>query len=420
MTLLPSHTHRDAGVLLATRGIRGFGDGIVSLAIVAVLRSYGFDGLHIGIIVTGMLLGSAAVTLLVGTRGHAYSRHALLFAGSLLMITSGTLFGLFTSFALLLAIGVIGTLNPSSGDVSMFVPLEQSMLAGTTPAVSRTALYARYTFVGGMATALGSLSIRIPEAIARDSPRISEQTALRWCFVVYATAGVVLLLLYRSLDTADASAGAERATPLGPSKPIVYRLAVLFSLDSFGGGFVVQSLLALWLFGRFDVSVGTAGTLLFVTGTLSATSGFVAAWLAARIGLVRTMVFTHLPASCLLIVAAFMPSLPWAVAMLVLRSLLSNMDVPARTSYVMAVVSPAERAAAASVTNVPRSLAAALPPVAAGWMLDHSTFGWPLVIAGVAKISYDLLLLHQFRHVRPAEESGWPEARARVTPRGAR
>ncbi len=418
MALLPSHTHRDAAVLLATRGIRGFGDGIVSLAIVAVLRSYGFDGLHIGIIVTGMLLGSAAVTLLVGTRGHSYSRHALLFAGSLLMITSGSLFGLFTSFALLLAIGVVGTLNPSSGDVSMFVPLEQSMLAATTPAVSRTALYARYTFVGGMATALGSLSIRIPEAIARHSS-ISEQTALRWCFAVYAIAGVALLLLYRSLDTADASAGAERATRLGPSKRIVYRLAVLFSLDSFGGGFVVQSLLALWLFGRFDVSVGTAGTLLFVTGTLSAASGFVAAWLAARIGLVRTMVFTHLPASCLLIVAAFMPSLPWAVAMLVVRSLLSNMDVPARTSYVMAVVSPAERAAAASVTNVPRSLAAALPPVAAGWMLDHSTFGWPLVIAGVAKITYDLLLLHQFRHVRPAEEAGWPAAR-RLRPRGAR
>ncbi|MDO9173970.1 MAG: MFS transporter [Actinomycetota bacterium] len=418
MALLPSHTHRDAAVLLATRGIRGFGDGIVSLAIVAVLRSYGFDGLHIGIIVTGMLLGSAAVTLLVGTRGHSYSRHALLFAGSLLMITSGSLFGLFTSFALLLAIGVVGTLNPSSGDVSMFVPLEQSMLAATTPAVSRTALYARYTFVGGMATALGSLSIRIPEAIARHSS-ISEQTALRWCFAVYAIAGVALLLLYRSLDTADASVGAERATRLGPSKRIVYRLAVLFSLDSFGGGFVVQSLLALWLFGRFDVSVGTAGTLLFVTGMLSAASGFVAAWLAARIGLVRTMVFTHLPASCLLIVAAFMPSLPWAVAMLVMRSLLSNMDVPARTSYVMAVVSPAERAAAASVTNVPRSLAAALPPVAAGWMLDHSTFGWPLVIAGVAKITYDLLLLHQFRHVRPAEETGWPETR-RVTPRGRR
>ena len=192
--------------------------------------------------------------------------------------------------------------------------------------------------------------------------------------------------------------------PLGRSKRVVYRLAALFSLDAFGGGFVVQSMLALWLFRRFDLSVGAAGTLLFVTGTLSAASGFVAAWLAGRIGLVRTMVFTHLPANCFLIAAAFMPTMPLAVTMLVLRSLLSSMDVPARTSYVMAVVSPAERAAAASVTNVPRSLAAALPPTAAGWMLDQSTFGWPLVIAGTAKIVYDLLLLRQFQHVRPEEE----------------
>ncbi len=189
-----------------------------------------------------------------------------------------------------------------------------------------------------------------------------------------------------------------------PGKRVVYRLAALFSLDAFGGGFVVQSLLALWLFRRFDLSVGAAGTLLFVTGTLSAASGFVAAWLAARIGLVRTMVFTHLPANGFLIAAAFMPTMPLAVTMLVLRSLLSSMDVPARTSYVMAVVSPAERAAAASVTNVPRSLAAALPPTAAGWMLDHSTFGWPLVIAGTAKAVYDLLLLRQFRHLHPEEE----------------
>jgi predicted MFS family arabinose efflux permease len=269
--------------------------------------------------------------------------------------------------------------------------------------VSRTALYARYAFIGGIAGAVGSLSVRIPEAIARHTA-LSEATALRWCFGVYLSAGVIVLLLYRSLDGAEADAQAATAAPLGQSKRVVYRLAALFSLDAFGGGFVVQSLLALWLFRRFDLSVGAAGTLLFVTGTLSAASGFVAAWLAARIGLVRTMVFTHLPANGFLIAAAFMPTMPLAVTMLVLRSLLSSMDVPARTSYVMAVVSPAERAAAASVTNVPRSLAAALPPTAAGWMLDHSTFGWPLVIAGSAKAVYDLLLLRQFRHLRPEEE----------------
>ena len=403
MPFLPPHTHRDAGVLLATRSIRGFVDGIVSLAITALLPVFGFSALQVGVLVTGMLLGSALTTLLVGTKGYALPRRSLLFAGSLLMIASGALFGLFTSFAALLAVGVVGTLNPTAGDVSVFLPLEQSMLAGTTPAASRTALYARYTFLGGIAGAFGTLAIRIPEAIAAQTS-VTEERALRWCFAVYVLAGIAVLLLYRTLDGAEASAQAAVAAPLGRSKRVVHQLAALFSLDAFGGGFVVQSMLALWLFLRFDISIGAAGTLLFVTGTLSAASGFVAAWLAARIGLIRTMVFTHLPANCFLIAAAFMPSMPWAVAMLILRSLLSAMDVPARTSYVMAVVSPPERAAAASVTNVPRSLAAALPPVAAGWMLDHSTFGWPLVIAGSAKIVYDLLLLRQFQHVRPEEE----------------
>ena len=315
MPLLPPHTHRDAGVLLTTRGIRGFVDGIISLSITALLPLFGFSGLQIGIIVTGMLLGSAAATVLVGTKGYAVPRRTLLFAGSALMIATGTLFGLFTSFVALLVVGVIGTLNPTAGDVSVFLPLEQSMLAGTTPAVSRTALYARYTFVGGIAGAFGTLAIRIPEAIAQHTA-MSEEAALRWCFAVYVLAGVVVLLLYRRLDGAEASAHAAAAEPLGRSKRVVYRLAALFSLDAFGGGFVVQSMLALWLFRR----------------------------------------------NCFLIAAAFMPTMPLAVTMLVLRSLLSSMDVPARTSYVMAVVSPAERAAAASVTNVPRSLAAALPP----------------------------------------------------------
>ena len=208
----------------------------------------------------------------------------------------------------------------------------------------------------------------------------------------------------RKLSQADGSESSRQSAasePLGKSRKVVYQLAALFSLDAFGGGFVVQSMLAYWLFRRFHLSVGAAGTLFLVTGMFAAASGFVAAWLAARIGLVRTMVFTHLPANCLLIAAAFMPSMRPAVVMLILRSLLSSMDVPARTSYVMAVVSPAERAAAASVTNVPRSLAAALPPIAAGAMLDHSTFGWPLVIAGSAKIVYDLLLLRHVRHVKP-------------------
>ncbi len=400
---LPPGTHRDASLLITTRGIRGFVDGLVSLSITALLPLLGFSGLQVGIVVTGMLLGSAAMTVLVGTTAHGVPRRTLLFAGSGLMMATGVMFGLTTSFAVLLVVGVIGTLNPTAGDVSVFLPLEQSMLASTTPATSRTALYARYTFVGGVAGAMGALAVRIPERIAART-WVTETAALRWCFAVYALAGVATFVLYRSLDSVRSVTQGSVAAPLGKSRQVVFKLAALFSLDAFGGGFVVQSMLALWLFRRFDLSVGAAGTLLFVTGTLSAASGFVASWLASRIGLVRTMVFTHLPANCFLIAAAFMPSMPLAVCMLVLRSLLSSMDVPARTSYVMAVVSPEERAAAASVTNVPRSLAAALPPTAAGWLLDHTTFGWPLVIAGAAKIAYDLLLLRQFHNLRPEEE----------------
>jgi len=399
--LLPAQTHPDAGVLLATRAVRGFVDGLISVAIAALLPLLGFSDLQIGVTVTGMLLGSATVTLLVGTRGNAIPRRTLLFAGAALMIASGLAFGAFTQFAILLAIGVVGTLNPSAGDVSIFLPLEQSLLAATTTAQSRTGLYARYAFAGGLAGALGSQAIAIPEAIARHTS-VSQSTALRACFLLYSLAGVVVLVMYRSL-TQERHVDAVPATRLGPSRAVVYRLAALFSLDAFGGGFVVQSLLVLWLFQRFHISVSGVGTLLLVTGVCSAASGFVAAWLATRIGPIRTMVFTHLPANCFLIAAALMPSMSWALTMLVLRSLLSQMDVPVRTAYVMSVVSPPERAAAASVTNVPRSLASALSPTLAGWMLNESSFGWPLIVAGTCKIAYDVLLLAGFHSSHPTE-----------------
>jgi len=381
--------------------VRGFVDGLVSVAIATLLPLLGFSTVQIGITVTGMLAGSAMVTLLVGTRGHAIPRRTLLFAGAAVMILSGVAFGTFTQFAILLVVGIVGTLNPTAGDVSMFLPLEQSLLAATTSAKTRTSLYARYAFAGGLAGALGSQAIAIPEAVARHTA-ISQQTAFRACFALYSLAGIVVCLLYRSL-TQEAEAGGAPSAPLGQSRAIVYRLAALFALDAFGGGFVVQSLLVVWLFQRFEISVSGVGTLLLITGLCSAASGFVAAWIAERIGPIRTMVFTHLPANGFLIAAALMPTMPWALTMLVLRSLLSQMDVPVRTSYVMSVVSPPERAAAASVTNVPRSLAAAISPTLAGWMLQSSSFGWPLIVAGVCKIVYDLLLLAGFRHHQLAD-----------------
>ncbi len=223
-------------------------------------------------------------------------------------------------------------------------------------------------------------------------------------FVLYAGLGLTSGLIYRKLPVAAVHTDA-RAAPLRESKRIVYALAALFSLDAFGGGFIVQSLLALWLFEKFQLSTAIAGTIFFWTGVLSAFSYLIAARVAHRIGLVNTMVFTHLPSSVLLLLIPFAADLGWVVALLLMRSALSQMDVPTRSSYVMAVVSPAERTAAAGITSVPRSLASAVSPLFAGYLLGLSTFGWPLIVAGAVKIAYDLMLLATFRAVRPPEEA---------------
>ncbi|MCB9395205.1 MAG: MFS transporter [Acidimicrobiaceae bacterium] len=385
--------------------MRGFVDGAVAVALSAYLELLGWSGARIGVVVTGMLLGSAALTLLVGVRLGGVPRRTILRWGAVTMVVCGLVYASTTVFVVLLVVGVIGTMNPSSGDVSVFSPVEQSLVPSTVADADRTRLFARYTFTGTLAAALGSLVVGVPEWVA-DRTSIGETAALRSVFGAYALAGVVVWVVFRRLSPAVEPHATAPPTPLGPSRPMVHRLALVFAVDSFGGGFVVQSLLALWLFRHFDLSTGAAGALLFWMGLCSAVSMFASPRLAARIGLVRTMAFTHMPAQVFLILAAVAPSLPLAVVFLTLRSLLAAMDVPARNSYVMAVVTPAERAAAASVTQVPRSLAAAVPPLFAGWLLDQSSFGWPLVIGGVLKLVYDVTLLSMFRHVRPPEEAG--------------
>jgi MFS family permease len=363
----------------------------------------GFSGAQIGAVVTATLLGSAAVTLTVGLRGHRHSRLTVLHAAAALMIVTGIAFGLVTVFWGLLLIAFIGTINPTSGDVSVFLPTEQALLTNTVDDRGRTAVFARFTLVAAACAALGALAAGLPDAlVARRG--LDELTAHRAVFWVYAALGVIVALTYRRLSPGVDVVHEGGRAPLGPSRRHVIRLAGLFSLDAFAGGFVVQSILVLWLSLRFDLSTGTAGVVFFWSGLLSAVSALASSRIAARIGLVRTMVYTHIPASVLLIATALTPSPALAIALLLCRSLLSQMDVPARTSYVMATVTPPERAAAATLTNVPRSLASALPPLAAGWMLDRSTVGWPLMIAGTLKITYDLLLLRGFRNVRPPEE----------------
>ena len=383
----------DGHRLIGTRGLRGYADGLVAASLAGYLGDQlGYSATRIGVIVTGMLLGSAVLTMFTGTWGWRFERRLLLRAGALLMVITGLVFFTSTSFPLLLAFGVIGTMNPSGSDVSVVQPIEQSLLPLTTSDERRSHTFARYSFFGGALASLGALSAGLPARFHWQPESV---------FLIYTIAGFAMLGVYATMSPlVEAAAQAAPPTPLGPSKRVVYKLAALFSLDSFGGGFAVQSLLVLWLLRRHHFSVGKAGAVLAVMQILSAASGFIAVRIERRIGPLRTMAFTHLPGQILLISAALMPNAPLAVACLIARSLLSSMDVPVRNAYVMSVVTPAERAAAASVTNVPRSLASALPPIAAGWMLDRSNFGWPLIIAGSLKIVYDLLLLRMARQSR--------------------
>ena len=398
---LPPEATPDAAVLLTARGVRAFADGFVSVLLPAYLLGLGFDGFQIGAVATATLVGSAALTLLVGLVAHRFRARPLLASAAVLMVATGAGFVLVHEFWPLLLVAFVGTLNPSSGDVSVFLPLEQSALPRTVSASQRTALFARYSLVGSLVGAVGALCAGLPQVVATRAG-LPLNDALHSMFVLYAVLGLVALALYRRLSASLEEAHEGRA-PLRESRRIVYTLAALFSLDALGGGFIVQSLLALWLFERFDLSIATTGTIFFWTGVLSAGSYLVAARLAQRIGLVNTMVFTHLPSNVLLLLVPFMPNLPLALVLLLARSALSQMDVPTRGSYVVAVVPPAERAAATSVTAVPRSLASAASPLLSGYLLGISTFGWPLVVGGVLKAVYDLLLLAMFARVRPPE-----------------
>ena len=389
--------------LLWVRGLRAFGDGYVSLLLPVYLISLGLTPFQVGIIATGTLLGSGVLTLLVGLHAYRFRYRALLLAATALMTATGLGFATITEFWPLLVVAVVGTLNPSSGDVSVFLPLEHSVLARVVDDRRRTAVFARYSLVGALVGALGALVAGVPDIVA-NMMHVNVRSAYQAMFLLYAALGIVSAAIYRKLPAGIAAEAEAPAAPLRESKRTVYTLAALFSLDAFGGGFIVQSLLALWLLDKYQLSMAVAGTIFFWTGVLSAFSYLVATRIAQRIGLVKTMVFTHLPSSVLLVLVPFAPSLAWAIVLLLARSALSQMDVPTRSSYVMAVVHPNERAAAASITSVPRSLASAVSPLIAGYLLGLSSFGWPLIIAGGVKIVYDLMLLATFRTVRPPEE----------------
>jgi MFS family permease len=398
--LLPAGVDTAVAPLLVGRAVRGFADGYVAVLLPAYLLGLGHGQFDVGVLSTATLAGSALVTLAVGIIGHRWPQQRLLRAAALLMAATGMAFASLSAFWPLLLVAFVGTINPGSGDVSVFLPLEHARLAQAARGDARTVLFARYSLTGALSAAVGALAAAVPPWLAAHAG-VALLDGLRAMFVLYAGIGALVWWLYRNLPAAEGAA-AQAPAPLGPSRTIVFRLAALFSVDAFAGGLVVNSLMSLWLFERFGLTLAQAGAFFFWTGVLSASSQLAAPWAARRIGLLNTMVFTHIPANLCLIGAAFAASLPLALVLLFVRSALSQMDVPTRTAFVMAVVTPAERAAAASVTAVPRSLAAAAGPSLAGALLASGWLSAPLVVCGALKIGYDLALLIAFRrHTLP-------------------
>jgi MFS family permease len=389
-------------ILLWARGLRDFGDGFIAVLLPVYLKALGFSSFEVGVLAGAALFGSSMLTLAVGFLGMRYDHRRLLLLTAALMSMTGAALAIVDSYGLLLVVAFVGTVNPSTASASAFGPVEHAVLTRETADSKRTGAFARYSLVGALGGAGGALAAAMPDILKRAG--VPELFGIKAMFVLYAILGLVGCLLYARIPRRPPQVRYNLAQALGPSRNIVYKLTALFSLDAFAGGFVVRSLLVLWLFEHFDLSLSAASLFFFWSGVLSAFSYPVAAWLSRRFGLVNTMVFTHIPSSLCLILAAFAPSLFVALGFLLVRAALSQMDVPTRSSYVMAAVTEAERTAAASFTSVPRSLAASLSPALAGALFSSSWNASPLILCGALKIAYDLLLLHQFRRLKPPEE----------------
>lgn len=398
---------RDGRVLFATCAIRTFAYGFVSVILALHLESLGLDATMIGVIFTAALAGGAATTVVLTQVADRAGRRRVLTLGAALMAFSGAVFALSGDPLVLTAAAVLGTISPSGKDVGPFLSLEQAVLPQTTSDERRTAVFAAYNIVGSVAGALGALAAGLPSWVGLGEPAGSR--ALLWG---YAAAGVLLCWLARSLSPAvevvppRADAPARRSRfGVHRSRGVVAKLAALFALDSFAGGFAVQGLVAYWFALRFGADPAALGLIFFGTNLASAVSFLGAVPIARRIGLLRTMVFTHLPSNLLLMLVPMMPTLETATAMLLARHLLSQLDVPTRQSYTMAIVDPDERSAAAGLTSVAKNAASAIPPAFAGSTLGVPALGLPFLIAGALKITYDLTIFALFRGVRPPEET---------------
>jgi MFS family permease len=394
---------RDIAILFATRGIRLFAYGFVSVVLVLYLSAAGVTDNRIGTLLTLTLIGDVVISLILTTQADLLGRRRTLVGGALLMIGAGVVFAMSHNYILLVLAATIGVISPSGNEVGPFLAVEQVALAQTTPASNRTSLFAWYQLAGSVATALGSLAAGALTSVLSQRG-FSTMTGYRSVIVGYGLLGVALAALFARLTTGVESSNprggkARRLLNIDRSRGIVARLAALFALDSFAGGFVLQSMMAWWFHHRFGLSPLVLGAIFFGANLLAGVSALAAAGLARRIGLINTMVFTHLPSNVLLILVPFMPRLDLAIGVLLLRFSISQMDVPTRQSFVMAVVDESERTAAAGITGVARTTGAALAPIVA-MPLFASTHDWlPFVVAGGLKIVYDLVLLVSSRKV---------------------
>jgi len=397
---------RDGRLLFATRVLRMFGYGSLAVVLVLYLAALGLDGLTIGIVLTLTLVGDTLVSLWLTTSADRLGRRRVLIGGSLLMVGAGVAFALTSSVPFLILAATIGVISPSGNEVGPFLAVEQAALSQATPDRRRTATFAWYNLAGYVATATGALAAGLVTQMLLGGG-LAAVDAYRVIVLGYAAIGLVMAAVFATVgagveapkvDTAGVDDGIRRRLGLGRSRDIVLRLSLLFSLDAFAGGFVPQSLMAYWFHLRFGVEPALLGGIFFGANILAAVSSLSAARIADRIGLINTMVFTHLPSNILLILVPLMPSLPLAIGCLLLRYSLSQMDVPTRQSYVISVVEPDERSAAAGVTGIARTTGAAISPsLSAPLVANAGLASVPFFVAGGLKIVYDLLLYRAFR-----------------------
>jgi MFS family permease len=400
----------DASLLFATRIVRLFAYGFLAVVLALYLAEIGLNEKEIGLLFTLTLAGDAAVTLWITTSADRLGRRMMLGLGAGLMVFAGLVFVLTRNPLLLIAAAILGVISPSGYEIGPFLSIEQAALAQLVTDERRTQVFAWYNLVGSFATATGSLgSGLLAQTIQRAGFTVLE--SYRMVLVGYAAGGAVLFLLFSCLSASvEAPSRGEivpgkRVLGLHKSRHAVLKLSSLFALDAFAGGFIVQSILAYWFHVRFGVQVGVLGSIFFAANLLAGVSALLAARIAQRIGLINTMVFTHLPSNLLLCLVPLMPGVGWAIGVLLLRFSISQMDVPARQSYTLAVVSPDERSAAAGVTGIARSVGAALSPALSGiLMANPALFSLPLFLAGGLKIVYDWLVYNNFRALKPPEE----------------